>query len=334
MAHAVGKIKFEAKKANEVRFSADGTHVWVKPLWGNPFAVGEGGVIEWPGQPLRSSIVWADAGRALFSSHVVEGPDAALEDVHRVVVLDAAGVAVAGPLEVARFRQDASSTGLVDVSADGRFVATLERAESGSVVLLWSLEHGRQLARHTLPQPADVVKAVSLAADAALVVAGDACVRFPVDGGERSTTRLDGARHVGALASIGGANRLPVSVAGDVLVQDQDGALSLFDPTGACLFRHGAPQSYLASEPRRIAAAISPSGAHVVAAVGIDATSGAACLEVFDRRGALVRRIDWKASKGESAYDVAIDDAGWIALATSHRAEIFAPEGFKSAKKR
>ena len=56
MVWPIGKLKFEAKSAHEVGFSADGTLIWVKPLWGNPFAVGEQGIIEWPGQPVPSPL--------------------------------------------------------------------------------------------------------------------------------------------------------------------------------------------------------------------------------------------------------------------------------------
>ena len=338
MKYPIGKVSFDAKKANGVLFDAGSTALWIQPFWGDPFAISASGKIEWPAQPTRSQVVWASSDRAIFQSNVTTESADGLFNRTELVMLDPQGRALGEPLEVA-CHPEGSGAYVVHVCSDGRFASVLEHAGDTSVVALWSLETRRAVARHAVPHSAKVLNASAIAGGHAFVVADQALLRFPFDGGAPSATSLDGATYGGAFHALGGAARLPTSLLGDVLIQRPDGALELYASTGACLFRHSEPQTYLvgmrngAREARRGVAAIAPSGERVVAAVGCEADSGTACLEVFDRAGASVRRLEWKCGKSETTYDVAIDDEGWIALATTHRAEIFAPEGISMKKK-
>lgn len=330
MGYPVGKVRFAAEvgasdTVNESFFSRGGGPIWVKPLWGDPFVVDENGPRVVPNQPSRSVILWGDAERAIFSSSEIE-PNGSTEE--RAVALDLAGETIGDPVVVGTYTAESGAYSLQRVS-NGRFVGNLEERGGKANVALFALSDGAKVGDHALPNGSSVVGALGITDDAAFALAAGSLYRFPFDGGAPRITKVAGKGDAQAFTSIGGARRLPIGRDDEVLAQGIDGELVLFSADGAVVFRHDTTRGYM---PKRNAASAcvgghSPSGARVVVAIGCDVASNVPVVEEYDRAGELVRRIEWKCGKREIVYDVAITDDGWIALATTHRLEVFAPEG-------
>lgn len=326
MTYPVGKLSFDAKKANAAFFTGAG-QLWIQPFWGDPFLVDADGARTPSGQPTRSHVCWGDAERVVFRSHEVLEEGGGVVDVVSLVTSTLSGVRVGEPLVVARLAQGTGS--VRHLACDGRHAAVLEERGGTTVLSLWSIERAARVAEHVLSEADHAALAVAVTAEAARVIVGQSLVSHPFDGSAAKVSALGGLGR--AFEPMGGAVRLPCTPAGEVLLQGFDGSLSLVGPNGV-VFQHTSGDGYAARSSRASVASVSPRGSLVVAAVGSEATSGVPAIEVFDRSGALVRRLEWKCGKSETVYDVAIDDAGWIALASTHRAEIFAPEGHVAKK--
>lgn len=332
----VGKVALEAGGASSLLL-VDG-ELWVRDAWSRVGRVTEAGVAI-PESPItRLSVLGAHHGRVAFSFTRAEGEG---DDVVGVVgtVMREASLAFGAERVLSRLAQSSGVfVRFMAASGDLTHVALVlgsNRASTAvNTLVVW--REGEEVARYENLVAAEggSVSGIALTADGSsvLVVGGRRLTRYPVTQGAPTSAPID----VGfeAFQSLGGAFHLPVSGSTLLLHQYPHGALGLFTEEGAPLFVHAAPQAYFASELRRSVASLAPGGRWIVAAVGApDALDGKAVIEVFDAAGSSVRRIEWKCAKSEYASDVAIDDEGWIALATNKKLEVFAPEGYAVPKK-
>ena len=344
----IGKIALDAKAANSLWFSQDGQRLWIHPLWGALLTVTDEGARPLAREPSRAVALRSDRrDRVVLSWWRTEGGDGSETDLHGIVPYDLASGELGPELEVSRRLQSAPGS-FVHRMALGPGAERLAVLFGGStadatlpcILEIWDIASASRLARHEVPGWHADVHAIAFSADAqnVLTVVSGVLGRWPVDGAAPASRAL--AQGAGgpftAFCSLGGADRLPVSREGNILLHDAGcGALGLFTEAGDEVWQHRSEQSYFTKEARRSVASMSPSGRHIVAAIGAgDALAGAAAIEVFAGDGSSVRRIEWKCAKGEYASDVDITDEGWIALATNKRAEIFSPGGAAAKKRR
>jgi hypothetical protein len=331
----VGKVALEAGGANSLLLS-DG-ELWVRDAWSRVGCVTAAGFAISGPQLSRLSVLGGHGGRVAFSFTRAEPEGDGVVDVVGTVMREpslefgAERVLMRIPQSSGVFvrfmvaARDLSHVALVLGSSMGAPISTL---------VVW--REGQEVARYENLVAAEggSVSGIAFTADGSSVLAitGGRLTRYPVTQGAPTSAAID----IGfeAFQSLGGARHLPVSGSALLLHQYPHGALGLFTEEGAPLFVHSAPQAYCTRELRRSVASLAPSGRWIVAAVGApDALDGNAVIEVFDARGSSARRIEWKCAKSEYASDVAIDDEGWIALATNKKLEIFAPEGYAAPKK-
>jgi len=323
-------------------FSSDGTQLWATVLdERRRLAVTSTGIVETPelarhGQQLRSGVTgeitmfWSGT----FDPGQVEGLEGETCKVAQYSLADDRW----GPdLELDPPDAAAFARHVIASPSGRRLAAVLSKPGAPTELVIWDLKARTVLRRHELAIPGREIDAMAFGTneDRVLGMHGGALHAWPITGAPSVgpvVKGFSGFRSSRARWASADADLLPVAN-GHVLVHGVKGLLALLTEAGKVAWSHRGAQAYCATDVDRSRAAMSPSGNLIVAAVSrSDAVAGNAVIEVFGSDGTRLRLIPWS-SGGTTVVDVAITDAGWIALATNKLLELFPPADQAPAKK-